>query len=191
MKLFAKGQRVEIFSHTLREWMLDGEVVEVVTERCTRDGIQVRAGSTKVVYGKGQRYKWVPPSLLEETVRALPLPRLPEPVQGKLSLAMQICHERMYFELEKGFLQWWSHEEDAMSGALPAGWLHLPGSRQEVQGQCILLWTEGSHGDVYDFEATSAQEASRWAAAFRAHAEFGEEDLPAFDSSFFSCDVTL
>merc|ERR1719362_3521 len=72
VKLFARGDRVEVFSDSHQEWMLVGEVAEVAMESCVRDGIHVRAGSTKVVYGKGRRYKWLSPCMLAENVRALP-----------------------------------------------------------------------------------------------------------------------
>jgi hypothetical protein len=181
VKLLARGDRVEVFSESQQEWMLDGEVVEVVKQRCTRDGLQLRPGSTKVVYGNGRRYKWLSPGMMDEIVRALPLPRLPEPLTGDLVLWttagwFRSKQERMYVELDRGFLQWWREEEDAKGGNAPVGSMHLLGSQQEASDIRIQLRADGGRGAVCEMEAGTAADASRWSKSLWEHVRFCTEE---------------
>jgi len=195
VKLFARGDRVEIFSDTAQEWMLDGEVVAVVRERCTRDGLSLRAGSTKVVYGNGRRYKWLSPCMLEETVKALPLPSFPAPVAGELSLATQAGwfqspQQRVHVELSKGFLQWWKAEEDAKLGRPAVGSISLMNSVLSEQGLFLKVQIGDCMGAVCALEAASLVDASRWAKAMKQHVEFSKADGTSTSNSN-SCDVVF
>jgi len=181
VKMLARGDRVEIFSESQQEWMLDGEVVEVVKQRCSRDGLQLRPGSTKVVYGHGRRYKWLSPGMLDEMVRPLPLPRLPESLSGDLVLGttagwFRSKREAMYVELDKGFLQWWREEEDAKAGQKPVGAVHLLGAQKEATDVRIQLRADGGRGAVCEMEAGSAAEASRWSKALWEHVRYCTEE---------------
>jgi len=199
VKLFARGDRVEVFSDTAQEWMLDGEVVEVVKERCTRDGLHLRAGSTKVVYGNGRRYKWLSPCMLDDMLRTLPLPRFPEALSGEMAMktaAGWFCspQEHVYVELYKGYLQWWKAEEDAKLGQSAAGSLHLRDSAVTEHGLCLNLQIDGSMGAVCMLEATTSADASKWAAALKQHADFCQAESKNLSKNLndpLACDVIL
>merc|ERR1712061_393006 len=66
VKMYSVGDYVEIWSLNCQSWIKDGEVTETVDGKCIRDGVKLRAGSMKVVYMDGERFKWVPPQLAEE-----------------------------------------------------------------------------------------------------------------------------
>merc|ERR1719469_1746145 len=105
---------LRVYSQKHKTWMLDAEIVDVVRESCVIDGFQVRAGSMKVEYANGARYKWVAPQQVEQELRPSPRPRPPNPMVGMLSKMahgwwITMWHDR-YFELNKGFLQWWVTE---------------------------------------------------------------------------------
>lgn len=86
VKLFSPGDIVKVYSEKYQEWMLNGEVAEVVLKSSVRDGIQIRAGSTKIVYSAGRRFKWLSPSVLERYAQPSSRARPPQPLTGTLAL---------------------------------------------------------------------------------------------------------
>jgi len=186
VKLFSQGEAVEIFSAKHHQWMLDGQVADVALETFVMDGCKVSAGSTKVVYANGKRYKWVPAHQLEEVVRASSRPTAPQPLVGELDLEVYLWYstslERKYFELSHGFLQWWSSEREAKHGMRPSGSVYLLGLQQEQAGPSLHLRADSTHGAVYTLRADEIQ-LRRWVSALWEHAEYCEEECESHRAS--------
>merc|ERR1712117_1002402 len=60
-KAYRVGDLVEVRSINHDTWIMDAEIVDRVTEKCEKDGKTRRAGSVKVLYNDGERFRWVPP----------------------------------------------------------------------------------------------------------------------------------
>lgn len=179
-KPFYIGDAVEIFSARNKQWEFDGEVT-AITNESFMDGIErVPAGSTKVVYGSGRRYKWVPSQKLADLVRASARPKSPDPMVGELCLEVYSWFiagwEKRYFELNKGFLQWWQTAEDAKRGVAPATSVYLLGLQQEQRGLSIKFRTDNTQRAIYTIMADSKEELQAWTEALWLHAEFCEEE---------------
>merc|ERR1719277_2850141 len=130
-KLYSPGDVVEIYSANKKAWMTDGEVVAVTDESRMEHGYKVLAGSMKIVYERGTRFKWVSPAQMEEFLRPSPRPRPPPPLIGEI---VQGLHNLLgtewhtyYFELSKGWLRWWQSEDAARIGNLPVGSVYMLG----------------------------------------------------------------
>lgn len=179
LKLFGKGDVCEVFSVKHGKWYLDAEITETTDESCYLDGFRVVAGSMKVVYDNGTRFKWVAPHEMEELVRESSRPRPAEPLVGELTKEQHfwfLTHwTKMYFELQKGFLQWWSTKEEAGNGAKPAGSVYLLGLQQQDDDASFKLRTDSSEGAVHSFQADSAQDVQKWVEALWVHAGYCEE----------------
>lgn len=179
MKLFQKGDVVEVFSTKHNKWYLDAEVVDVLSESSLVDSIRVSAGSMKVVYDNGQRFKWVAPHEMEALVRESPRPRPPEPLIGDLQkeghiwfiTRWQACH----VELQKGFLQWWGTKEEAEIGKPAWGSIYLLGLQQHDRDNYFKVRSEQSNGALYHFMAEDVVKAVDWVEAMWVHAGYCEE----------------
>jgi len=196
MKLFAKGDSVEVFSARSETWFLDGEVDEVAVESCWRGDTQVTAGSMKVLYDGGRRVKWVAPRSMEAQLRPSPLPRRPSPMTGVLSAeSVGWCGitqwEQRFFEVKRGVLQWWADEERSQN-AKPDGKISLLGAEVSYDGELLMLQegrVDGVHS-LHSFAAESERQVASWATAIGAHASYcrslhgftSEADAAAADS---------
>jgi len=181
VKLYAKGDLADVYSTHHKKWFTDAEIVEVTKEGMQRDGFRVRAGSMKVVYNNGSRFKWVAPQQMEDVLRPSTRPRPPGPMVGKLLKETNSWfgaeYAEHYFELNKGFLQWWATESDAAQGGLPQNALFLMGLQlvEEKEGTSFRLRAEDSHGVIFGFKAESEEEAQVWVELLWANAWYCEE----------------
>lgn len=67
---FAEGDAVCIFSRGDAKWLRDGVVVAALAEDGIVDGgVQMPAGSVKVLYERNGRSKWIPPASFGEEIR--------------------------------------------------------------------------------------------------------------------------
>jgi len=57
VKLYAKGDLVDVYSSHNKKWFTDGEIVDNTKDGMQIDGFKVRAGSMKIVYDNGSRFK--------------------------------------------------------------------------------------------------------------------------------------
>lgn len=179
LKLFRKGDVVEVYSSKHQTWYEDAEVVDVVKETTVLEGIKVRAGSMKVVYSGGSRFKWVTPQQMGEVLRPSPRPKAPPIVGGLLSTEVNswfsTAWTQYYFELNKGFLQCWNSLVDAKAGYRPKRSIHLLGLGLQEQDTCIRLQSDALRGAVYTVRAETEADTGRWAEALWDHAGFCEE----------------
>lgn len=179
VKMFGKGDVCEVFSVKHGKWFLDAEITETTDESCYLDGFRVVAGSMKIIYDNGTRFKWVAPHEMEELVRESPRPRPPEPLVGQLTKEQHFWFltnwTKMYFELQKGFLQWWRTKEDAGNGGKALGSVYLLGLQLQDEDATFKVRTESSEGAVHAFQADSAEEVARWVEALWVHAGYCEE----------------
>lgn len=180
VKLFAVGDNVEIFSSKSQKWVLDAQVIDVTHESLNVSGFRVRAGSMKVVYDNGMRFKWVAPQQMQDLLRASPRPKAPLPLAGELSLGTSswfgMDWSRCYFELNKGFLQWWPSQERARSGAVPMDSVYLLGMQLKEKGAGFRLRSDTTHGTMFTIRAKE-EEAAHWVEVLWAHAKYCEEEI--------------
>lgn len=179
VRLYVKGDVVDVYSMKHQQWFEDAEIAEVVTESKVVDGYRVRAGSMKVIYDNGARFKWIAPQQMEDFLRPSRRPKAPEPVVGELfketSSWFGAKYLKQYFELNKGFLQWWVKQDDARRGGLPEGQIYLLGLQQQENGAAFRLRTDSTQGAVFGFKADTEDEAGTWTEVLWAHAWFCEE----------------
>merc|ERR1719189_3357012 len=83
-------------------------------------------------------------------------------------------HER-YFELNKGFLQWWVSEADARHGIKPNGTVYLLGLKQTFAEKVFKVTAVGTKGVVYSFSADNDEHIVEWMDRLWAHASYCEE----------------
>lgn len=173
VKAYRVGDLVEIWSLKYKKWIQDAEVVDVVKEKVLRDGIHCRAGSVKVLYSSGSRFKWVPPQLIETDLRASPRSRAPAAMCGKLQ---KECHSNvtewcpMHVEINRGYLQWWESEEQAVNGCKSQGHTYLLGLQLRRQDRSFKLRIESASGAVFAFRASTEEDACRWIGGIWEHA---------------------
>jgi len=179
MKLFAKGDVVEVYSMNQNKWFVDAEVVEVVKESAVRDGHRVSAGSMKVVYQNGTRFKWVGAHEMDQYLRASGRPKHPEPLMGELQKETYFFFVtrwfKLYFELHKGFLQWWNKQEEAKVSAQPVASIYLLGLQLQQEGASFKLRADSTKGAVFAFQADTEEEATKWVEALWLQAEYCTE----------------
>lgn len=188
VRLYAQGDVVEIYSEKDQAWMLDGEVEEVTNESSHRDGFNIRAGSMKVTYCNGMRFKWIAPQQMEQYLRPSPRPRPPDPMVGDLYKEthswFRTWWQQCYCELNKGFLMWWETVEVARTGAKPTGSLYLLGldmkvdakpDKEGVTNSIIKMRSTSSQGAIFVFKREDGGDLEAWKEAFWAHAGFCEE----------------
>lgn len=180
VKLYSKGDMVEVWSAKQQEWMFDGEVVEVAAESfiSVGDCLQVAAGSMMVVFANGALYEWLTPQLVETHLRPSPRPLAPSPMVGTLLKETHgwftFRHER-YVELSKGFLRWWESEEAARKGEEAAGTVYLLNLQMQSMGQDINLRSSGTKGKIYTFEAATEEDTEAWSQALWAQSAYCQE----------------
>merc|ERR1711920_299878 len=176
---YGVGDYVEIWSTQCDNWIKDGEVIETVDRKCRRDGVKLRAGSMKVLYMKGERFKWVPPQLAEEHLRASPVPSAPKVLTGKLlkEVHSEVTEWRVvHVELHKGFIQWWVDKEAARQGDKSLGHAHLLGLQQgNCQGTSFSVRAVSRRGAVDTFQARSEEDAAKWVNSLWEHAGYCAE----------------
>lgn len=94
-------------------WFQDGIVIDRVTETCDVDGVQVRAGSTKVWYNKGHSVKWVAPFRQQDLLGEFVPGETPPDVQPFVAVGTLFVVPpgrdgfEAYVEVKEGFLTWW------------------------------------------------------------------------------------
>jgi len=186
VKLPVKGDVVEIFSQRLDKWFLDAEVVSVTTEVLVEKGMRVPAGSLKIVYDNGTRFKWVAPQESEKYVRPSERPRPPEPMAGDLLKETNYWFitrwNKYYFEVNKGFLQWWNSSEEAGKNVKPVGSVYLMGLQQKQEGDFFRVRTEATGGAVFAFQASTEEESSVWVDTLWAHAAYSDDVREHFEA---------
>lgn len=179
MKLWSRGDVVEVFSEENQKWFLDAEVAEVVDESSMQGNFRVVAGSMKVVYSNGAHFKWVAPQEMETLIRGSPRPRPPDPAVGELRIETHKLFFTQwtthYLELSKGFLQWWRTREDAQSKNEPIGSVYLLGLQLQRTGMVCRIRADVTKGAVSIFKAESEDEAASWEEDLWAHAGFCDE----------------
>jgi len=181
VKLFHVGDMVEVFSSSLQRWYPDGVVVEVATEPARTLSGAVHAGSTKVVYANGLRFKWIPLQDAPDMLRASQLLLPPQPLVGELRKEAHgwffTRTSSVYVELAAGFLRWWPSRDAARAGGEPTGSLPLLGLESELTGRHFRLRAGGANGAVHAFEVASDAQAEEWADLLFEHAEFLERRI--------------
>lgn len=196
VKAMHVGDLVEVYSVQLKRWFKDGEIIEAVQDACYMDGNRVMAGSVKVVYDKGKRYKWMAPHQMEELLRTSPWPRPPKPMLGMLKKEefswFGTGWSAYYVELHKGFLQCWRSKKEAQEGNKPAQSIFLLGLTQEEEKTSGDIIRMRCHGCVHSWkvevlEAAEAAEIDRmaklWSEALWAHAGYCEEVCEFYEES--------
>merc|ERR1719189_903510 len=168
VRLYPRGSQVEISSASQQRWIPDGEVVEVAWESGVRDNIKVSAGSTKIVYSQGARFKWVASHRLPALVRESRRPFQPTPWTGYLLVSTGILgmSEWVNVEVRNGVLRWSVDLETT-----PGGGFSLSGMKVEKTGLHVSVRTNGTR-----FKALCAVDADAFAAALRVHAQYCEKD---------------
>jgi len=169
VKLFAKGDLVEIFSLAKDRW-IDGEVTE--------DGIEVKKGWMKVIFCDGKRWKfeWIAPGDMEARLRPSHRPRPPPPRTGRLSLEIANfwfvrMWDKNYMELSEGFLRWWDSPEVAKSGKPASGSMYLLGLQHQLSGREFTI-RSGNGNDAHKFMCTNEELAQSWTHALWEHAGY-------------------
>merc|ERR1719203_506883 len=129
----------------------------------------------KVIYNSGSRFKWISMNEMENMLRPSKRPKPPPTMRGTFMKETHnfftTLHER-YFELNRGFMQWWVTEAEAKSGAKPNGSLYLLGMKLQVDGANIMLKTDSSQGMLYKFVTPSDELCKTWVEALWTHAGF-------------------
>jgi len=170
----------------LDKWFTDAEVVNVATEVLVEKGMRVPAGSLKIVYDHGTRFKWVNPQEPEKYLRPSGRPRPPEPMSGDLLKESNYWFttrwNKYYFEVSKGFLQWWSTSEEAENNVKPAGSVYLMGLQQQQQGEQFRVRADATGGAVFAFQAASEEESSVWVDTLWAHATYCDDVREHFEA---------
>lgn len=186
VELWPVGSQVEIYSASRQCWIPDGEVVEVVWESCMRDDNKVSAGSTKIVYDHGARFKWVASHRLPALVRESRRLRKPTPWTGHLLISFGLfgLNKWVYVEVYGGVLRWFSDETQAevarsSSDVSPGGGFGLLGMQVEKKGMNISVRTNGTR-----FQALRAMDADAFTAALRVHARYCEKDTSFLAATF-------
>merc|ERR1719330_762250 len=70
IKVYGKGEYVQVYSNAANIWHDDGVIIEVIEEQSMKDGFLLAAGSMKAQYSNGKRFKWVTPLQADSSLRA-------------------------------------------------------------------------------------------------------------------------
>lgn len=193
MKLFQVGDVVEVFSARQNKWFTDAEVVDVAREVVNEKGMKVPAGSTKIVYDQGTRFKWVAPQEMEQFVRPSTRPRPPEALSGELLKETHYWFitswTKYYFEVNKGFLQWWNNREDAASNVAAVGSVYLLGLQQKDDGVLFKLRADSTGGAVFAFQSESPEETSAWVDTLWLHSAYCDDVQEHFEAQVGGTEV--
>lgn len=102
VKPFRPGDLVEIYSFQHCQWMVDGEVVEAVSDTFIGSDMEVVAGSIKVVFQSASHFQWVAPQQMEECIRLSPRQ---QPVKPSAAIAMEQEEQTPGFSVEQAEIQ--------------------------------------------------------------------------------------
>jgi len=170
-----KGDLVEVFSASSNKWHDDGVVLQVLDSSDMQDGLSLPAGSVKIQYQNDHRLKWIPPCHLSRCLRKSERPRPPKALTGELLKEthnwVAEWHVR-YFQLKRGWLQWWVNREDAVEGVKPNGALDLTGLAVGSAGTVFSMRTANSKGVVYNFDARNVDDVATWMQGLKEHAMY-------------------
>lgn len=170
-----KGDLVEVFSASSGKWHDDGVVLQVLDASDMQDGLSLPAGSVKIQYQNDHRLKWIPPCHLTRCLRKSERPRPPKALTGELLKEthnwVAEWHVR-YFQLKRGWLQWWVNREDAVEGVKPNGALDLTGLAVGSAGTVFSMRTANSKGVVYNFDARNVDDVATWMQGLKEHAMY-------------------
>lgn len=180
-QMYRVGDQVEVWSIKTEKWIIDGEVADLTDESCVRDNVKVRAGSMKIVYGDGKRFKWLMPHQFDTQLRESLRPRPPARLIGQLHKEThnwQTAWHARYFELNRGFLQWWVSEKDYKDKKNPQKVFSLLGVHmEEPQGNktSFKVQSAATKGVLYSFDGKAPEESRKWIEAIWEHSEYCEE----------------
>lgn len=169
---YKRGDLLFVYSNAASTWMDDGIVVLVLEEAAEHDGLKLPKGSVKIQYNNRRQFKWVTPAQNKQYLRPSKRPVPPPTLLGEL---MKETHNWItqwhvrYFELSKGYLQWWMSSDDARSGVVPNGSLSLTGLEMSVQETVLHIRTASSKGVIYAFDATTVESSSKWSEMMKQH----------------------
>merc|ERR1719162_2862192 len=162
---FKRGDLLFVYSNAAKQWMDDGIVVSVLQEAGEHDGLALPKDSVKVQYNNRRQFKWVTPLQLKQYVRPSKRPVPPPTLLGELLKEthnwISQWHVR-YFELSKGYLQWWISSDDAKNGLAPNDSLSLTGLEMTVKETVMYVRTSSSKGMIYAFDATTTESVTKW-----------------------------
>merc|ERR1719384_2814136 len=172
---YKRGDLVFVFSNAAKQWLDDGIVVALLQEAGEHDGLSLPKDSVKVQYNNRRQFKWVTPVQVKQYVKPSKRPVPPPTLLGELlkethNLISQ-WHVR-YFELSKGYLQWWMSSDDAKNGAVPNGSLSLIGLEMTVKDTVMYIRTATSKGMIYAFDATTIESVTKWSDMMKQHEEY-------------------
>jgi len=181
MKPYKEGDTVEIFSASGQRWM-EGEVVQVVkdTFQMAKATQSIQAGSIKVAYNQGCAFKWVAPSQAPDVLRLSDHPKPPPTALASIQLETQgwitNSWSSQYFELNRGFLMWWTKVEDAEKGAKPKGSILTLGLKSEIVDKVVIkLESHATRGKPYGLKFNAEDEVPSWMEALQAHASYCDQ----------------
>lgn len=170
-----RGDLLFVYSNAAKQWMDDGIVVAVLQEAGEHDGLSLPKESVKVQYNNRRQFKWVTPLQLKQYVKPSKRPVPPPTLLGELLKEthnwISQWHVR-YFELSKGYLQWWMTSDEAKNGVVPNGSLSLTGLEMTVKDTVMYIRTATSKGIIYAFDATTTESVSKWSEMMKEHEEY-------------------
>lgn len=177
LKVFRKGDDVDVFSFSRQRWHHDGEVTHVATESCTIGSTQVWAGSMRVLYDHKQRFKWVAPQEMEKMLRRSVRPRAPGQVVGSLLRKQEYWLSTewptAHLKLRKGCLQVWNTAEEAIAGVKPDITVDVSGLVEtSVEGTCLHMWSNNGQESTLCFRATAEEVVASWEQALWEHFDY-------------------
>jgi len=173
------GDLVMVWSQQSQGWHDDGEIVQVLEGASMHCKQTLSAGTIKVVYANGRRFKWIGPQDAESILRISGRPVPPPPRWGHLdkethSATTTEWHQR-FFELSKGFLTWWKERDDYTRKRPCISTVGLLGLQLKVEATALRFWTTSTKGQMFTVDTGSAEDVAEWAAAMTAHAEYMEK----------------
>jgi len=177
-KAYKVGDAVEVYSADKEQWLDDGHVILVLEEAGSYDTYKLPAGAIKVQYGGGKRFKWVLVNQIEKFLRPSQRPAPPAPMMGDLykqtTNFVADWHVR-HTEINMGFMQWWSKQDDARDGIKPKTVAALLGLEMKTTGTQFTISTASTKGEKFTFDATTAEGMRRWTRTLQKHAEYCED----------------
>jgi len=186
IKPFEKGDPVNVWSARLSNWVTDGEVGEMTKETIMEHGYKIRAGSVKVFYDNGSKFKWVPPSQIGEYLKRSLRPKSPPTMTGDLELQQYTWlfpfWGTVYFEISRGYVQWWATETAAQNNDIPMGSLLLLNFEYQVMDNVFRIKTSSARSSVYSLRAESGEVATDWVDALSDHAKYCEACREFFEA---------
>lgn len=176
---FRPGQHVNVFSKKDRCWFEDGMLMVKLKKDDRLDGFELEAGSVKVRYGEGKRFKWLAPAM-QDVIRGSGIPSQPKSVVGELyKRTDNFCcfgtwHSR-WVELRMGYLSWWASEDEVKDELPPKSIIYLYGMKLESKGTVLSFKTHSMGRKTLRFDATTPEAWKVWDEEFRKHALYAEK----------------